>query len=100
MTRENFNRGIKLLTRFLKDEGYYTSVYQNYLFKKGRPLEDLFREFNTKKYNDVDDWKVLFERKNLLVGCNNDWNYELYRTKIISFGISEKWIRFCIENKL
>ena len=100
MTREEFDRGIKLLRRFLKDEGYYTSIYKNYLFRKGRPEEDLFNEFNTTKFTDVDDWKVLFDRINLMVGCNDDWNYQEFNNRIITPGIDKKWREFCVENRL
>lgn len=67
MDKKTFDEGLKLLKRFLKDEGLYFPIYKTFLFKNGaRKKEDLFNEFNTDRFTNVDDWKVLFGRLNLM----------------------------------
>ena len=78
MTREVFEEGLKLLTRFLKEEGMYHRVFRGFLFKNNRPIEDLFKEFNSTVFSGVDDWGVLFNRINLMGGFNN-FDYDSYR---------------------
>jgi len=101
MTKKEFDRGLKLLKRFLKDKGLYEPVFKRFLFKKGkRKPKDLFNEFNSTKFNDVDDWKVLFARINLMVGENVPFNFSDYYTTIHGNQVHIEWPEFCRENKL
>lgn len=101
MTEKEFDRGLKLLKRFLKDKGLYQQVFKRFLFKNGKrkPI-DLFNEFNSTKFNDVDDWKVLFGRLNLMVGENEPFNFSDYYTTIEGNQVHTQWPKFCRENKL
>lgn len=101
MTKKEFDRGLKLLKRFLKDKGLYEPVFKRFLFKKGKRKQiDLFNEFNSTKFNDVDDWKVLFARLNLMVGENEPFSFSDYYTIIEGNQLQVEWPQFCRENRL
>ena len=101
MTKKEFDRGLKLLKRFLKDKGLYEPVFKRFLFKNGKrqPI-NLFNEFNSTKFNDVDDWKVLFVRLNLMTGGIGQFNFSDYYTTIQGNQVHIEWPKFCRENKL
>ena len=67
MDEKTFNDGLKLFKRFLKEEGLYLPVFK-FLFKDGRKTIHLFYEFNSKRFDDVDDWAQLLFKTNLMVG--------------------------------
>lgn len=93
MDEKTFNDGLKLLKRFLKDKGLYQQIFVNYLFKNNRPIIDLFNEFNSKFFSDVDDWRVLFKRNNLMVGKKNIYSFNTLEwvTFIKSNNIQNEW---------
>lgn len=97
MDKQTFNEGLKLLKRFLKDEGLYKPIYKSYLFKDGfRKKEDLFNEFNTDKFDDVDDWKVLFSRMNLqgyFCDIHNKY-YIKYKHIVEQYNLIYKWPQY------
>ena len=100
MDKKTFDEGLKLLKRFLKDKGLYRSIFINYLFKDGRPIENLFDEFNTKRWNDVDNWELLFYRVNLLVGENNINNFNIgkWYELIHDNGVDAQWKEYYKNN--
>jgi len=100
MTEKEFDRGLKLLKRFLKDKGLYEQVFKRFLFKNGKrkPI-DLFNEFNSTRYPDVDDWKVLFGKLNLMVG-KEEFDLSDYRITIEGNQVNTEWPKFCRENRL
>ena len=67
MTEKEFDEGFKLLKRFLKDKGIYKPI-MDFLFHDGRMPKHLFWEFNSARFNGVDDWKKVFICTNLMVG--------------------------------
>ena len=93
MDEKTFNDGLKLLKRFLKDKGLYQQIFVNYLFKDNRPIIDLFNEFNSKFFSDVDDWRVLFKRNNLMVGKKNIYSFDTLEwvTIISNNNIENEW---------
>ncbi len=101
MTKKEFDRGLKLLKRFLKDKGLYEPVFKRFLFKKGKRKQvDLFNEFNSTRFSDVDDWKVLFARINLMAGGFEKFDFSDYSTTIQGNHVHIEWPEFCRENRL
>lgn len=96
MDEKTFNEGLKLLKRFLKEKGLYQQIFVNYLFKNNRPVIDLFNEFNSKKFSDIDDWRLLFRRVNLMVGNNNKdlFDYLEWETIIADNKIHNEWAEY------
>jgi hypothetical protein len=98
MDIETFNKGFKLFKRFLKDENMYMPV-KKLMFKNGRKKESLFNEFNSKKYSDVDDWKLVFDRVNLLTAYMWPLSQEEFYNVVIKNNLIEKWKKFYYINK-
>lgn len=96
MTKEEFDKGFKLLKRFLKDEGCYQTVLKGFLFINNRPKLNLFEEFNSKKYHDVDNWCVLFNRINLMTGEKYSFSKveNFYNKNIRDTGLIDRWKDF------
>ena len=89
MDRKTFDEGFKLFKRFLKNERLYIPVMR-LLFKNGRKKESLFNEFNSKKYSDVDDWRLIFDRVNLLTAYM--WPYRSEEYLVIDrYDLRTKW---------
>ena len=89
MDRKTFDEGFKLFKRFLKNERLYIPV-MHLLFKNGRKKESLFNEFNSKKYKDVDDWRVVFDRVNLLTAYM--WPFRMEDLFIVDrYDLRRKW---------
>ena len=99
MTKDTFNEGLKLLKRFLKEENMYVPIFKKYLFENNRHIEDLFNEFNSKMYADVDDWTLLFRRWNLMRGPN-DRSYTIYERLIVKNSIDSKWKEYYLDSKM
>ena len=101
MSIETFNEGIKLLKRFLKEEGLYYPIFVKYLFRNGkRPLKDLFDEFNSTMFNDVDDWNVVFNRKNLLGYKKiSEFSQDVHSKLIGRPAVDVKWRKYYNSNK-
>ena len=97
MDKETFDEGLKLLKRFLKEKGEYHSIFVNYLFRNNRPINNLFEEFNSKIWYDVDDWRVLFNKVNLLVGQGNEFDTTEWTTLIHNKKIDRDWALYYIE---
>lgn len=97
MDVKTFNEGLKLLKRFLKERGAYHSIFVNYLFRNNRPINNLFEEFNSKIWNDVDDWEKLFFRVNLMVGQGNAFDANEWTTLIHNQDIDSDWKQFYRE---
>ena len=91
MTRETFETGLKLFKRFLKDNGAYQSVYKGFMFKNGRTEENLFQEFNSKKWTGVDDWRQVLTYINLMTGYLWEFNYEEYNALITNNNLRKRW---------
>ena len=68
MTEKEFRKWFKILQRFLKEEGLYTAVLKNLLFKNGRKKESLFNAFNSKRFSYTGEWQDLFIYGNLMIG--------------------------------
>lgn len=98
MDLETFNKGFKLFTRFIKDENVYIPVIK-LLFKNGRTKESLFNEFNSKRFTDVDDWGVVFNRVNLLTAFMWPLDQEEYSNLVLKNDLIEKWKNFYYHNK-
>ena len=90
MDRKTFDEGFKLFKRFLKEEGIYIPV-MNFLFQHGRKKENLFKEFNSKKYHDVDDWKEVFSKTNLMCGYLYDLDLSTYYNLIVHNDLPINW---------
>lgn len=90
MDRKTFDEGFKLFKRFLKEEGIYIPV-MNFLFQHGREKENLFKEFNSKKYRGVDDWKEVFSKTNLLCGYLYDLDFPTYQCLILDNELPNNW---------
>jgi hypothetical protein len=97
MDEKTFNEGLKLLKRFLKEKGIYQRIFVNYLFRNNRPINNLFEEFNSEIWNDVDDWGVLFNKVNLLVGQGNNFDGNEWTTLIHNQNIDKDWEQFYRE---
>jgi hypothetical protein len=97
MDEKTFNEGLKILKRFLKEKGEYRSIFVNYLFRNNRPINNLFEEFNSKIWDDVDDWGVLFNKVNLLVGQGNNFDGNEWTTLIHNQNIDKDWEQFYRE---
>ncbi len=96
MTREVFEEGLKLLTRFLKENGMYYRVFRCFLFKDNRPIEDLFKEFNSTVFSDVDNWGVLFKRVNLMGGFSK---FDYYHYSALGLDkLTDKWKQYYKAN--
>lgn len=89
MDRKTFDEGFKLFKRFLKNERVYIPVMRS-LFKNGRKKESLFNEFNSKRFTDVDDWRLIFDRVNLLTAYM--WPYRSGDYLVIEkYDLRTKW---------
>jgi hypothetical protein len=97
MDEKTFNEGLKLLKRFLKEKGEYRSIFVNYLFRNNRPINNLFEEFNSKIWDDVDDWGVLFNKVNLLVGQGNNFDGTEWTILIHNQNIDKDWEQYYRE---
>jgi hypothetical protein len=97
MDEKTFNEGLKILKRFLKEKGEYRSIFVNYLFRNNRPINNLFEEFNSKIWDDVDDWGVLFNKVNLLVGQGNNFDGTEWTILIHNQNIDKDWEQYYRE---
>ena len=70
MNEKEFKKGFKIFKRFLKENNAYASV-MGFLFKNGRKPIHLFYEFNSKRFDDVNTWKMVLQCTNLMVGKGN-----------------------------
>ena len=94
MDKETFDEGLKILKRFLKEKGKYQQIFVNYLFRNNRPINNLFEEFNSKLWNDVDNWEVLFNKVNLLVGEGNNFDGTEWIRLIHDKRIDSEWSQY------
>ena len=97
MDIDTFNKGFKLFKRFLKEENVYMPV-RKLMFKQGRKKESLFNEFNNKKYCDVDDWRVVFNRVNLLTAYMWPFNEQEFSNVIERNDLRTKWETYYNKN--
>jgi hypothetical protein len=89
MDRKTFDEGFKLFKRFIKNERVYIPIMR-LLFKNGRKKESLFNEFNSKKYTDVNDWRLIFDRVNLLTAYM--WPLDQEEFSIVErYNLRTKW---------
>lgn len=99
MTNDDFEKGLRHLKRFLKENGCYIPVMR-YLFYHGRTKEDLLNEFNNDRYAEIFRWNLLFLRLNLVgkVYYSNEWRdfgQLFYDTKLYI-----KWEKYCKDNNI
>ena len=97
MNNETFEEGLKILKRFLKDEGLYQQVFKNFLFKEGRPKIDLFQEFNSTIFPYVDGWTNVFKYINLMKGRNEHFDFLQWKKFFENTDLDSKWQKYYIN---
>lgn len=108
MDEKTFNDGLKLFKRFLKEERLYLPIFK-FLFKDGRKPIHLFYEFNSKRFDDVDDWTQVLFKTNLMVGKGfgsydrtdffHKLDFDMYGYLVTTRNLAFKWKQYYNEHK-